>query len=447
MNKRIFILFLLLGILIYTITLSEDTIPGEAAASLTRETTAKTATETENKENTSQGKGILTTVTEEQKIRVLLSREHEGDALADTITVSCSEAMTDGEHTYAAGETLFGAEDLGTEGIALRSEGSFQLRFDEDTDERSFTGTLYLYPQGTQLYVVNEISLEEYVACVVPGEMPAYYPEEALKAQAVCARTYALRHLEGETAYHADLGDSTSWQVFNSVGRTEETDRAVEETKGEVLYQDGAPAQLYFFSTSYGFGTVDDLWNGKTLSGCLRQVYIGKTERKLESEEAFAAYIKAEDENAWEKGEKWFRWQITFTQEELLAFCGKLQEVQGEIKDIHVTKRASGFGATEVTLQVGEDTLVVQGEYAIREFFSPEGIALQNQQEVETDRGVLPSGYFVPEVTWENGRITAVTLYGGGLGHGVGMSQNGAKNMAEAGWNYREILGAFFDIS
>ena len=94
----------------------------------------------------------------------------------------------------------------------------------------------------------------------------------------------------------------------------------------------------------------------------------------------------------------------------------------------------------------GKKTLVISGEYDIRQFFSPNNVELTNQRETQTDRRVLPSGYFVMETVKKEGKITKTTLFGGGLGHGAGMSQNGAKGMAEAGRDYRDILATFFDI-
>ena len=91
--------------------------------------------------------------------------------------------------------------------------------------------------------------------------------------------------------------------------------------------------------------------------------------------------------------------------------------------------------------------MAIDGEYDIREFLSPAGVDLTNQSETRSDRKVLPSGYFALDPVYSKGKLEKVKIYGGGLGHGAGMSQNGAKCMAEKGMTYKEILATFFDIS
>lgn len=455
MDRRMIILLLILGILVFTIRLSEDTVY-DPVTSVTpmggtdgeADTSATFAQLPQTDSAASHHDSSLTGVSEKRPIRVVLSRNHGGNILADEITVSWNKDMTAGQQVYAPGSMDCSAANIPEEGLCLQTEGEFTVSFDGHEDARTFTGKLYLYSQEQKVYAVNEISLEEYVACVIPGEMPAYYPEEALKAQAVCARTYALRHLDGEEAYHADLGDTTSWQVFNSVGRSEKTDQAAAETKGEVIFTDGVPAQLYFFSTSFGFTGVDDVWNTSQISPCLISAYVGTGSKSLSTEEDFAAYITSSDDTAFEKEQAWFRWQITYTADDLTRLCRGQDDAVEEVTDIRVTQRASGFAATELTVDCGEKgTLTISGEYNIREFFSPKGKDLTNQKETRTDKTALPSGYFVIEKQREQGKLTAITLYGGGFGHGVGMSQNGARCMAEAGMTYTEILSAFFDIS
>lgn len=462
MDRRMIILLIVLGILCFYITLSEDTIhtsdisrqldTSNHQMNTTQETTVSTAEAGIQADGAAktvqlQGESRISTLTEMPKIRVALSKDHAGEIFSDTLTISWNKETTVRDKQCAAGSRTFVAADIPEEGLCLQTKGEYRISFNGSLDERIFTGNLYLYSKNQQIYVVNEVSLEEYVACVVPGEMPSYYPGEALKAQAVCARTYAMRHRSGEEEYHADLGDTTSWQVFNSAGRTEKTDEAVEETKGEVILTGDEPAEMYFYSTSCGFSGTDDVWNTSQISPCLKSLYVGKGEKCLDSEQDFYAYITGSDDTAWEKEEDWFRWHITFSQDQLVSLCKRQDETVTEVTDIHVTERSSGYAAKELTLDCGEKTVVISGEYNIREFFSPYGVELTNQKETQTARKVLPSGYFVLETVKEKGKVTKSTLYGGGFGHGAGMSQNGARCMAEAGMSCEEILTTFFDIS
>lgn len=452
MDRRMIILWLLLGVLCFTITLSEDTMrTTEVFQDKSDAEEAVAAVERQNADpaDTSQRevKSVIGTVTDPPTIRVVLSKDHSGQILADTLTVSWSQEAAVGKEKCPAGSRSFGSSDIPEEGLCLQTGGYFTISYDGSPDERQFTETLYLYAKERLVYAVNAVSLENYTACVVPGEMPAYYPEEALKAQAVCARTYALRHKNSEEKYHADLGDTVSWQVFNSVGRTEKTDEAVAKTVGKVIFTGNDPAELYFYSTSCGFSGTDDVWNTSQVSPCLKAIYVGDGEKSLGSEAEFSAYITGGDDTAWEKDQAWFRWHASFSETQLLELCKRQGDTVTEITDIRVTKRSSGYAATELTLNCGEKKLVISEEYNIREFFSPYGTALSNQEGTLTDRKVLPSGYFILDTVKEGGKVTAITLYGGGFGHGAGMSQNAARCMAEHGMSCEKILRTFFDIS
>ena len=467
MDRRILFLFVIFSVLCFSIKLSEDTVQTQGIfdrgilADIFNRSDARnadySAEQTEELQSTEQQttdirslsaeETSLTTISDAPGIRVVLSKDHEGKIPSDSITICWTADTTFGERTYPAGSRTFTSADLPSDGLCITSKGELSLTFDVKLDERKFSGKLYLYPYGQKLYAVNEISLEEYVACVVPGEMPSYYPKEALKAQAICARTYALCHLKSAEEYHADVGDSVSWQVFNNAGRKESTDKATEETKGQVIMTGNKPSDLYFYSTSCGFTGRDDVWYDEPRSLCLKSVYLGEGKKTLKSEHDFVKYISREDKHAWESGEDWFRWHTTFSQEQLVALCQKRDETVSEVISMQVTKRSSGYAALELVIDCGEKTMKISGEYEIREFLSPEGTDLTNQSEVQNDRKILPSGYFVLDPVYEQGSLVEMNVYGGGLGHGAGMSQNGAKRMAEAGINCKEILATFFDIS
>ena len=97
--------------------------------------------------------------------------------------------------------------------------------------------------------MVNELPLEEYLFSVVPSEMPASYPLEALKAQAICARTYAYGHMlrAGYPRYGAHVDDSTSYQVYNNITEADSTTTAVKETYGQMILTDeGTVANTYY---------------------------------------------------------------------------------------------------------------------------------------------------------------------------------------------------------
>lgn len=106
------------------------------------------------------------------------------------------------------------------------------------------------------LHIINELPLEEYLYSVVPSEMPTEYQKEALKAQAVCARSYAIKQMAGKrlAALGAHVDDSVSFQVYNNLREDAASIAAVNETKGQVVFaenQVGRNLFLFCFCRSF----------------------------------------------------------------------------------------------------------------------------------------------------------------------------------------------------
>ena len=126
----------------------------------------------------------------------------------------------------------------------------------------SYSGALELRAASGGIAVINELPVETYLCGVVPSEMPASYELEALKAQAVCARSYAFRQMTsyGYPEYEAHVNDSTDFQVYNNSERQESSTRAVTETEGQVVRYKGEIATTYYYSTSCGRTTSLEAW-------------------------------------------------------------------------------------------------------------------------------------------------------------------------------------------
>ena len=260
----------------------------------------------------------------------------------------------------------------------------------------SYRGSLTVYKDEKGLRLINTLPLEEYLWAVVPSEMPSSYPEEALKAQAVCARTYACVQMINSSLEYlgAQVDDSVSYQVYQNSGEAEETIRAVEETSGEILLNHGSPINAYYFSTSHGKTSTDQVWAASVPSSYLRSV-----------------------ECTFDSGEPWYQWEVEISLAKILAnfqgMFGGLSSVTG----IETGEENAGEGLT-ITRQDGSQVM---------------------------GSSLLPSAYFTLEEKKDRqGNLTGYLIRGGGYGHGVGMSQNGAKGMAEAGKDYREILSYFY---
>lgn len=338
----------------------------------------------------------------------------------------------------------------------------------------SYRGNFEIHKTEEGLLLINELLLEEYLYAVVPSEMPSTYPPESLKAQAVCARTYSYGYLEhaGLPALGAHVDDSVNYQVYNNIMEKKSSTDAVRQTEGELLLQDGKPITAYYYSTSCGYGTDDRIWKeeGEGAAPYLRSVHIAQDEnnesqeiseqtdttqtdelqKKSEQEEVLREYLTTVHEEDYEKEEPWYRWSYTVNDLDINLLKKKLQE-RGisftdfkKIKDMEIIRRAAGGSARTLVISTDQGELQVEGEYEIRYVLNQEGEVIRQDDSAYIPSIILPSAYFVMDLQKGKKGITGYTLSGGGFGHGVGMSQNAAKAMAQSGRTYEEILAMFY---
>lgn len=139
----------------------------------------------------------------------------------------------------------------------------------------------------------------------------------------------------------------------------------------------------------------------------------------------------------------WYRWQVTIPAD-VLSERAADQKI-GEITGIEVRRRSEGGAAETVRIEGKKGSMEIEGEYQIRKFLSAKGWPIQkNDGTVSCEMELLPSACFIVVPEKEGETAVSFTFYGGGYGHGVGMSQNGAKHLAEQGKSYEEILRYFY---
>ncbi len=415
-------------------------------------------------------------------IRVLLLAEGGGKFREDVWIKATEEAdvsygeqksvLTPGEVLQASG--YFGAQAAGTLTVSTKTpEGRLYLcDAAGEVMTNGYRGTFEVrhYEQGSA--VVNELPFEEYLYGVVPSEMPSSYAPEALKVQAVCARSYAYRQLLAAdlAAYGAHIDDSTSYQVYNKVAPSESTTAAVNATAGQVITSDGEVADAYYFSTSMGYTGTADVWN---ITDTDRYRYLQKKclnesefAGDLSKEEDFAAYI-ATSPNGYDSGIKFYRWQAAANMTDQTAEVQEILENRyqvvpqsiliyrdnesealsspaslGALLSVSVDERNPSGALICLHLQYEKGYVKVKTEYNIRKVLGAftEKVTYADGS-VNEDVTMLPSAYCTVE-TGENGSLRFV---GGGYGHGIGMSQNGANGMAKSGKSYDEILRFFYE--
>jgi stage II sporulation protein D len=275
-----------------------------------------------------------------------------------------------------------------------------------------------------RLMVVNEVPIEEYLRSVVPSEIGDGNAStvEAVKAQAVAARTYAVANLGKREALGYDLAASTSDQVYSGVIRESPlTDRAVRETEGIIAMYDGKPINAVYHSTCGGHTcSNEDSWTGKPIP-------------YLRARPDFVTSF-FDQNSAFCSKSPMFTWTRSWTAGEFVQMMDTNlrtivgQSLKGSVRSARVTKRDRHGRAVLVEVTTTETTYKVE-RGRIRNLFS------------DPKRGwvMLPSTNF--ELKFDG---ATYVMNGRGWGHGVGMCQWGAIGMAKSGYSYEEILKHYY---
>lgn len=290
---------------------------------------------------------------------------------------------------------------------------------------REYRGAIELRRGTTGMTVVNVVALEDYLAGVVGAEMGKRAPgeEEALKAQAIVSRTYALRN-KGRWAQRGfDLVADVNDQVY--VGVLNENPMAVaavQATRGEILSYNGEPIEAFFSSTC----------GGKTEEGSA--AFSG----------ASRPYLKSVDDTDPATGASWcaisprYEWTERWTARQLTNVLKATLPANGlpatraiDLTDIRVLDRTPSGRIASVSLTGRNGRLVVSGQSIRRVLAMPAG-------------GILRSTNFTVRIDRAGGRIERLEIEGKGNGHAVGMCQWGAVGRARAGHDYSMILTSYF---
>ncbi len=289
-----------------------------------------------------------------------------------------------------------------------------------------YRGTLQLLRVGERLTVVNELALEEYLQGVVPWEIGKQDPaaHAALEAQAIAARTYAYKRLgrypESGFDVYADVTD----QVYQGTTRTDSlANVAIRVTAGLVLWDQGEPIEAYYCSTCGGHTSrIEAVWNkpaARTLRG------------RRDAGDAAGSYCSASPHFRW--SESWSGLQLERTLQQTLPHELGWPDTTavGALLDLEIASRDDTGRVSELILRTTRGVFRVHGD-RIRWVLRPR------------DRAILRSTLFWLEIERRDRAIVRILGYGGGNGHGVGMCQMGAIEMARRGKSSSEILTHYY---
>ncbi|MDR0645564.1 MAG: SpoIID/LytB domain-containing protein [Elusimicrobiota bacterium] len=280
---------------------------------------------------------------------------------------------------------------------------------------------------------VNIVNIEEYVFGVIAAEMPSVFPIEALKAQAVIARTYGIKSLGKHKRYGYDICDTQSCQVYGGVrSERERTNAAAEATMGLILTYKNKPIEAVFSSNCGGFtqSSKEAGWFTNSYLQPVSDYYDFNTddlqpyhfkELLQQTRGAYSRFFKNVSPAA-------FRWSRYIEEPQLREIIRRKKDI-GKIKAVIALRRGISGYVNGVRIAGSKGSLILNKENEIKKY-----LAL----------GMLRSTYFIAEPVLEKGEAKAFIFYGGGWGHGVGLCQTGAGGRAEAGQSFDEILNHYY---
>ena len=308
----------------------------------------------------------------------------------------------------------------------------------ENIAHKQYRGKLQiLHSAFHNLVPINIVTLDEYVQGIIASEMPAGFPPEALRAQAVLARTYALKHLGKHKFYGYDLCDAQNCQVYAGIdGETEASNAAVASTRGQILQYENKPIESVFSANCGGVtqSAKDAGWHETPYLQTMSDY------REFDFEHLEPYHFKALLQfppSAYSKYDKYvspaaFRWARVVSEEELRNVIKNQKKDIGSITALIVQKRSRAGYVTKLLVKGTNGSVTLEKENVIRHNLSV---------------GMLRSSYFIVQPNYQNRQLKYFVFYGGGWGHGVGFCQTGAAGRAEQGQDYKTILQHYFPLA
>jgi len=331
-------------------------------------------------------------------------------------------------------------------------------------NKKRYAGTLRLQKNAHLSYtLVNQVPLETYLRGVVPHEIGYKAPYAAVQAQTILARTYALASRHRFVVDNYQLCATTQCQVYRGLeGTSDLADRAIAETKGQVLTFNNKVIDALYSSTTGGMtADYNDLWDGrkrpylKSVLDSVKPFDLKKID--LSSEANFKAFMEQKsgfNEEGWDA----FRWkadssmeEIKTTVREFLRLSGDMDTKFNEIKSLRIVQRSPSGRVLKIEVETDTKTISLEKDEIIDALYAPNSTFFYLQpltEEPKSNDGKprrrkveVPNNPSNPVST---NPIKGYRFIGGGLGHGVGMSQTGSYELGKLGWSYEKILNFYY---
>lgn len=306
---------------------------------------------------------------------------------------------------------------------------------------RLYAGQMQLQPNAYGTYsLVNEVQLETYLRGVVPYEIGTNAPTAAVEAQAILARTYVLRNLRRFAIDDYQLCADTHCQVYYGLnGVAPSTDKAIAATRGMVLtYQNQLVDALYSSTTGGVTASFSDIWNGedrpylKPIVDAPINIW-DLSRQNLADEKNFQQFINLEkgfNESEWDL----FRWRRETKLEDITKGLQKFLTVKKSpyskfktIQAMSVTKRSDSGRILELAVKTDIGVFTLHKDEVRSAFAAP-----------------ISTLFYIQPLNKGQSSLWGYAFVGGGFGHGVGLSQTGAQNLAKLGWSNPQILQFYY---
>jgi SpoIID/LytB domain protein len=308
--------------------------------------------------------------------------------------------------------------------------------------DRSYRGALEIMLRtDNSLTLVNILDMEEYLYSVVPSEIPASWPEEALKAQAVAARTYTLATMGTYASRGFDLYSSVVSHAYSGVaGENSRTTAAVNATLGQVLYRKDKKAKknqlliAYYSANNGGYTEQGDvIWNGLRGSEHLAVPDIKVDERK--------DYLPLYQLRYWTQ-----QTPVTYSNwpkyNQNRAAYRSINFITADELKLRVANNGVNIGSVRSLVAINRG---ISGRAAVVEATGDAGISQIKGDKIRSRAGNLRSNLYTLDMKLnKQAEIEYFIYYTAGWGHGVGMDQTGAAGMADDGYDYKQILSHYY---
>ncbi|MBM0742199.1 SpoIID/LytB domain-containing protein [Phormidium sp. CLA17] len=316
-----------------------------------------------------------------------------------------------------------------------------QTELKDDRNKRFYTGSLRLQPNTYGTYtLVNQVPLEAYLRGVVPNEIGTTAASSVLQVQAILARTYALRNLRRFAVDNYQLCADTQCQVyFGLSGAALATDSAIAATRGKVLtYQNELVDAVYSASTGGITASFNDIWEGPDRPYLTTRVDSVTSKwdlsrQPLTNEQTARQFLK-QTKGFNEADQKWFRWQYTSSltelNKDLHAYLKTLNSPLANFKSIEqlkVEQRSPAGRVQKLRVTTDLGAIDLEKDNILVAFYAPASLF-----------------FYLDPVLDAKKKLTGYAFSGGGLGHGVGLSQTGSYHLGKLGWSSDRILSFYY---